>query len=341
MLWRQRRGSAEAEVDGRGAGIIGGGAMSSTRLVRVGASSYRAAAAGGVPATEDVNELSQYLQRLDGQLQQERDARMTLEAKLEQAFAKLGDQDAGLHTLMDLLEDTMSRTDFQAIAEQTARDTEEQLQSVAESLNAAIQQQAAGFDELFSTVQNEAAHAAGTTDEQLRTLRLELEAVRQSATELARDSSAKLTGDLKDLERSCDRRMVDVERRVSHVVRSAETWGERVQTQGIVTDQVTASISALESKTESAILLLHKETDHQVRQCRDLSGEQVASLEARFTTSTKQLHDSQAAQAAAFSTDLQTTVESLETQLRRCQTQLDATSALPHAHASHCTCLLS
>ena len=100
-------------------------------------------------------------------------------------------------------------------------------------------------------------------------------------------------------------------------------------TQGITTDQVAASISALESKTETAVQLLHKETDHQVRQCRDLVSDQVASLESRFTNATKQLHDSQAAQAAAFATDLQTNVETLETKLRRCQAQIDATCACP------------
>jgi hypothetical protein len=271
---------------------------------------------------------------------QEHEARLQLQAQLQQVWAKLDDQGAGLNTLMDLLEDTATRANLQDLADATARDTEVQLQAVADNLNATIQQQAADFDQLCSSMQSEAAHAADSiaqsADEQLRSLRLEVEAVKQSATQLAHEGTAKLTTNLKGLERSCERRIADVERRVSHAVASTETWGERVQTQGIVTDQVVASISALESKTESAVQLLHKETDHQVRQCRDLVSDQVAALESRFTNATKQLHDSQAAQAAAFSTDLQANIESFETKLRRCQTQIDATSAhLSRARCSH------
>jgi uncharacterized protein YjgD (DUF1641 family) len=266
--------------------------------------------------------------------QQEHDARLHLQAQLQQVWAKLDDQGAGLNTLMDLLEDTATRANLQQLADETSRDTEVQLQALADNLNATIQQQSADFDQLCSSMQSEMAHTAEniaqSTDEQLRSLHLEVEAVKQSTTQLAQESTAKLTIDLKGLERSCERRIADVERRVSQAVTSTETWGERVQTQGIITDQVVASISALESKTESAVQLLHKETDHQVRQCRDLVSDQVAALETRFTNATKQLHDSQSAQATAFSADLQTNVESFETKLRRCQTQIDATSA--HLH---------
>ena len=120
----------------------------SRRSVRVGAA--KLGSWGGPAAAPD--DLNRRFHELESELQQEREARLQLHAQLQEAFVKLEDQGAGLHTLIDLLENTATRTDLQALADETVRDTETQLQSVSDNLNATIQQQAADFDRLCSSM---------------------------------------------------------------------------------------------------------------------------------------------------------------------------------------------
>ena len=178
-------------------------------------------------------------------------------------WATQRDHADAINNLMDLLESTATRADLAALADDAARETEGQLQAASDGLTAAIQKQAADFDELYAQVADSthAAEAAAAVDEQLREMRVELSTVRQSASQLAQDGAAKLSVDFRGLERTCERRIGDVERRCSQALQSAEVWGERVQTQSIVADQVAASVQALEAKMESATELLHKETD--------------------------------------------------------------------------------
>ena len=53
---------------------------------------------------------------------------------------------------MDLLESTATRADLAALADDAARETEGQLQAASDGLTAAIQKQAADFDELYAQI---------------------------------------------------------------------------------------------------------------------------------------------------------------------------------------------
>ena len=239
------------------------------------------------------------------------------------------DHSQAIHNIMDLLESSATRAEVadsqalaEALADETARGVEEQLKQMEEQTNAAIQQQAADFDHILA--QMEAARAAEVTSA-VGEVRAELGVVRQAASQMSEEGTAKLALSVKELERQLGRRMSELERRNSQVAQSAEMWGDRVQTQGIASDQLAASLLALESKTEAAVQLLHKETDHQVRQVRDSIDDRCTAIETRSSNATKQLHDSLAQQASSLSTDLQASVDSVESRLTGLRSQVDTT----------------
>ena len=228
-----------------------------------------------------------------------------------------------INNIMDMLESTATRDDFARAAEQSAADTEAKLGALEGQLMALLEEQAEEHDQLYSTVSSSKAELESALDERLKALESEVGDVKQTARDNQDDAAAKLVLEFKGLERGCERRIVDIERHVSQTLQSVEVWGERVSAQSILSDQVSASVQALEAKMESGTELLQKETDHQVRQCRDMIDGRLVSVETKLTHTQKALQDAQA-QAQSESADATARAfDKLDSKLQAMRRQLD------------------